>query len=105
LFPSNSEKLFLIIFTMLLTLGGLPPVVLFHPGMCGADFPAMSPPGPAGVWSASGARSTATHTWPPSPSPSRNGTFLTSMWIWWALCSTVLILIMFSLLLTVHPNG
>jgi hypothetical protein len=61
LFPSNSEKPFLIIFTMLLTPGGLPPAVLFHPGMCSADFPAMSPPGPAGVWSASGARSTATH--------------------------------------------
>ncbi len=28
-----------------------------------------SPPGPAGVWPASGARSPATHAWSPSPSP------------------------------------
>jgi hypothetical protein len=56
--PSNSEKLFLIISTMLLTPGGSPPVVLFHPGSCGADFPGTSPPGPTGVWSASGARHT-----------------------------------------------
>jgi hypothetical protein len=44
----NLEKLFLIISTMLLTPGGLPPIVLFHPGLCGVDFPATSPPGPAG---------------------------------------------------------
>ncbi len=81
LFPSNSEKTFLIIFTMLLTLGGLPPVVLFHLGLFGAVFPATSPPGPAGVWPASGARSTATHAWFPSPSPSPNGVFLTYMLI------------------------
>jgi hypothetical protein len=48
-FHSNSEKTFSIVFIMLLTLGGLPPVVLFHPGLCGADFPATSSPGPAGV--------------------------------------------------------
>ncbi len=36
LFPSNSEKTFLIIFTMSLTRGGSPPVVLFHLGLCGA---------------------------------------------------------------------
>ncbi len=50
LFPLNSEKPFLIIFTMLLTSGGSPPVILFHLGLCGAVFPATSPPGPAGVW-------------------------------------------------------
>jgi hypothetical protein len=43
--PLNSEKLFLIISTMLLTLGGLPPVILFHPSLCGTDFPATSLPG------------------------------------------------------------
>ncbi len=43
---SNLEKTFLIICTMLLTPGGLPPVVLFHLGLCGAVFPATSPPGP-----------------------------------------------------------
>jgi hypothetical protein len=59
--------------------GRLPPVVLSHPGLCGADFPATSPPGPAGVWPASGARFTTTHAWPPSPSPCRNGVFHTSM--------------------------
>ncbi len=93
LFPSNSEKTFLIIFTMLLTLGGLPPIVLFHLGLCGAVFPAMSPPGPAGVWPASGARSTATHSWSLSPSPSRNGVFLIYMLIWWAHCGTVITLL------------
>jgi hypothetical protein len=70
---------------MLLTPGGLPPVILFHPGLCGADFPATSPHGPAGVWPASGARSTATRAWPPSPSPSRSDVFLTFMLIWWPL--------------------
>jgi hypothetical protein len=54
--PLKFRKLFFIISTMLLTPGGSPPVVLFHPGLCGADFPATSPPGPAGVWPASGAR-------------------------------------------------
>jgi hypothetical protein len=43
--PKNSEKPFLIIFTMLLTLGGSLPVVLFHLGLCGAVYPATSPPG------------------------------------------------------------
>jgi hypothetical protein len=99
--PSNSEKTFLIIFTMLLTPGGSPPVVLFHLGLCGAVFPATSPPGPAGVWPASGARSTATHTW----SPSRNGVFLIYMLIWWAHCSTVIILIIFLLSLIARPSG
>jgi hypothetical protein len=72
-FPSNSEKTFLTIFTMWHTPGGEPPVVFFHLGLCGAVFPATSPPGSAGVWPASGARSTATHTWSPSPSLSLNG--------------------------------
>ncbi len=40
-----------------------PPVVLFHLGLCGVVFPATSPPGPAGAWPASGARSIATHAW------------------------------------------
>jgi hypothetical protein len=44
LFPSNSEKTFLIIFTKLLTPGGSPPVVLFNLGLCGTVFPATSPP-------------------------------------------------------------
>ncbi len=102
---SNSEKTFLIIFTMLLIPGGLPPVVLFHLGLCGAVFPATSPPRPAGVWPASGARSTATHAWFPSPSPSPNGVFLTYMLIWWAHCSTVIILIIFLLSLIARPGG
>jgi hypothetical protein len=107
LFPSNSEKTFLIIFTMSLTPGGSPPVVLFHLGLCGAVFPATSPPGPAGVWPASGARSTATHAWSPSPSPSpsRNGVFLIYMFIWWAHCSTVIILVIFLPLLIACPSG
>ncbi len=91
--PQIQKKTFLIIFTMSLTPGGSPPVVLFHLGLCGTVFPAMSPPGPAGVWPASGARSTATHAWTPSPSPSRYGIFLTYMLIWWAHCSTLIILI------------
>ncbi len=61
-------------------------VVLFHLGLCGAVCPVTSPPGPAGVWPASGARSTATQAWSPSPSPSRNGVFLIYMLIWWAHC-------------------
>jgi hypothetical protein len=105
LFPSNSERLLLPIFIMLLTPGGLPPVVLFHLGLCGAVFPVTSPPGPAGVWPASGARSTATHAWPPSPSPSRNGVFLIDMLIWWAHCSTVIIIIIFLPLLIARPIG
>jgi hypothetical protein len=103
--PSNSEKTFLIIFTMSLTPGGSPPVILFHLGLCGAVFPATSLPGPAGVWPASGARSTATHAWSPSPSPSRNGVFLIYMLIWWAHCSTVIILIIFFLSLIARPSG
>jgi hypothetical protein len=82
--PSNSGKSFLIIFIMLLTPGGSPPVVLFHLGLCFAVFPETSLPGPTSVWPASGARSTATHGWFPNPSPSPNGVFLTSMLIWWA---------------------
>ncbi len=101
--PLNSEKPFFIIFTMLLTPGGLPPGILFHLGLCGAVFPAMSLPGPASVWPASRARSTATHPWSPNSSPSPNGIFLTSMLIWWALCSTVIILITFLLLLIIRP--
>ncbi len=103
--PLKFRKPFLIIFTMLLTSGGSPPIVVFHLGMCGAYFPVTSPPGPAGVWPASWARSTAMQAWPPSPSPFRNGVFLTSMWIWWALCNIVTILIIFLLLLIAHPNG
>jgi hypothetical protein len=39
-------------------------------GLCGMDFPATSPPGPAGVWPASGARSTDTRLAPqPIPIP------------------------------------
>jgi hypothetical protein len=41
--PLKFRKTFLTIFTMLLTPGGLPPVVLFHLGLCGAVFPATSP--------------------------------------------------------------
>jgi hypothetical protein len=103
LFPSISEKTFLSIFTMSPTPGGSPPVVLFHRGLCGAVFPATSPPGPVGVWPASGVRSTATHTW--SPSPDRNGVFLIYMLIWWAHCSTVIILIIFLLSLIARPSG
>jgi hypothetical protein len=69
---------------MLVTPGDSPPVVLFYLGLCGAVSPAMSLPGPVGVWPASRARSAATHTWSPSPSPSPNGIFLTCMSIWWA---------------------
>jgi hypothetical protein len=76
-------------------LGGSPPVVLFHLGLCGTVFPATSPPVLAGVWPASGARSTATDAWSPTPSPSLNGVFLTCMLIWWAHCSTVIVLINF----------
>ncbi len=102
---SNSERISLPIFIMLLTPGGSPPVVSFHLGLCGAVFPATSPPGPVGAWPASGARFTATHAWPPSTSPSRNGVFLIYMLIWWAHCSTVIILIIFLPLLIAHPNG
>jgi hypothetical protein len=64
LFPKNS--------TVLLILGGVPPIVLFHPGLCGADYSATSSPGPASVWHASGARSTATRLAPqPIPIPQR----------------------------------
>jgi hypothetical protein len=103
--PSNSERIFSPIFTMLLTLGGLPPIVLFHPGWCGADFPATSPPGPAGVWPASGARSLAIRAWPPNPSSSRSDVFLTFMLIWWVRYSTDIILIIFSQSLIAHPGG
>ncbi len=100
----SSENIFLPIFIMLLTLGGSPPVVLFHPGLCGADYPATSPPGPAGAWPASGARSTATHAWPPSPFPPHSGVFLTCVWIWWALYSTVTVSIIFLPSLIAHLN-
>jgi hypothetical protein len=82
--PLKFEKILFCIFITLLTLVGSPPIVLFHPGLCGADYPATSPPGPASVWPTSRARSTATHAWPPSPSPSRSNFFLTLMLIWWA---------------------
>jgi hypothetical protein len=87
--PLSSGKIFFRIFITLLTLRGSPTVVLFHPGLCGAGYPARSPPRPAGVWPASGARSTATHTWLPNPSPSHNVVFLMFMWIWWAYPNTV----------------
>ncbi len=103
--PQNSGKAFLIIFIILLTPGGSPPVVLFHLGLCGTVFPATSPAGPTGVWPASEERSTATHAWSPNPSPSPNGFFLTCKLIWLALFSTVIILIIFLLLLIVRPNG
>ncbi len=38
------------------------------------------------VWPASGERSTTTHAWSPSPSPSLNGVFIIYMLIWWAHC-------------------
>jgi hypothetical protein len=38
LFPLNSKKPFLTIFTMSLTAGGSPPVVLFHLSLCRAVF-------------------------------------------------------------------
>jgi hypothetical protein len=38
--------------------------------------------GPTGVWPASGTSFTATHAWPPSPSPSRSDVILTFMLIW-----------------------
>ncbi len=103
--PLKFRKVILIIFTMLLTPRGSPPVVLFHLGLCGAVFPATSPPGPAGVWPASGARSTATHAWPSLPIPNAQRVLFTSMLIWWALYSTVIILIIFLLLLIVRPSG
>jgi hypothetical protein len=98
LHPLNSDKPFFTIFTMLLTPGGLPPVVLFHLGLCGTVFPATSPPGPRVSGMPAG-------TWSPNPSPSPNGVFLTSMLIWWGPCCTVIILITFLLLLVIHPNG
>jgi hypothetical protein len=58
-----------------------------------------------GVWPASGARSTATHAWPSSPSPSRRDVILTFMLIWWAHYNAVIILIIFSPSLITHPNG
>jgi hypothetical protein len=70
-----------------------------------AVFPATSPPGPTGVWPASGARSTVTHAWLPSPSPSHSGVFLTYMLIWWAHCSIVIVLIIFLLSLIARPSG
>jgi hypothetical protein len=77
-----------------------------HPvRLCGAVFSARSPPGPMGFWPASRARFTATQAWVSSPSPSQKGVFLTSLQIWWALCSTVIILIIFLQLLIVHPYG
>jgi hypothetical protein len=66
---------------------------------------ATSLPRPAGAWPASRARSTAAHAWPPNPSPSLNGIFLTFMWIWWAHCSTVTVLIIFLPSSISHPNG
>ncbi len=69
IFPLKFRKYISPIFLTLLTSGGLPPVVLFHSGLCGADCSATSLPGPAGVWPASEARSTATHAWPPQPLP------------------------------------
>jgi hypothetical protein len=58
---------------MLLIPGGSPPIVIFHPVWRGlsSDITAWT----RSVWPASGARSTATHAWPPSPSPSLNGVF------------------------------
>jgi hypothetical protein len=105
LYPSNFAKIFLPIFTMLLIPGSLPPVVLFLPDSCGAVSPATSPPGPTGVWPASGARFIATHTWPPNPSTSRSDVFLICMLIWWARYSIVIISITFLPSLIAHPSG
>ncbi len=102
---SNFAKIFLPIFTMLLTPGGSPPVILFLSDSCGAVFPATSPPGPAGVWPASGARFTATRAWFPNLSPSRSDVFLICMLIWWACYSTVIISIIFLPSMIAHPSG
>jgi hypothetical protein len=69
------------------------------------DYPETSPPGPASAWPASGARSTATHAWPPNPSPSHSDVFITSMLIWWAPYSTVIIIIVILPSLIAHPNS
>ncbi len=103
--PSSSEKIFFCISITLLTPRGSPPIVSFHPGLCGADYPATSRPGPANVLPASEARSTATHAWPPSPSLSHSDVFLTSMLIWWAYYNIVIILFIFLPSLIAHPNG
>jgi hypothetical protein len=58
--PIVSERIFFHIFTMLLTPGGLPPIALFHLGLCGTGCPTTSPPGRTPTWAASRARSIAT---------------------------------------------
>jgi hypothetical protein len=105
LFPLNSEKTIFDHFHNGAHPGRLASCRIISLGLCGAVFPAASPPGSSGVWPASGARSTTTHAWSPNPSPSFNGIFLTSLLIRRALCSKVIILITFLLLLIVYPNG
>ncbi len=80
LFHKNSGKILFHIFIMLLIPGGSPPIVLFHPGLCGTDYPATSPPGRVSVWPASEAKSTASHGWPSNPSPSHSMFFSPSCW-------------------------
>jgi hypothetical protein len=100
--PLKFRKDILPIFTMLLTPGGSPPVVLFLLDLCGVVFPATWA---RGCLASSGARSAATHAWPLNPSPSRSDVFLTSMLIWWARYNTVIILILFLPSLIAHPSG
>jgi hypothetical protein len=49
----NSERIFFHIFTMMLTLLGLPPVALFHLGFCGSGCSMTSLPGCEPAWAAS----------------------------------------------------
>jgi hypothetical protein len=93
--PIKFRKYIFAHFHNVLNSGGLPPIVLFHPGLCGADCPATSPPASASAWPASGARSTTTHAWLLSTSPFHNDVFLTFMLIWWDHCSTVMFLLHF----------
>jgi magnesium-transporting ATPase (P-type) len=72
--------------------------------LCGAVFPATTPPGPADVWPARGGKIHRHTCLVPQLSPSPNGIFLTSTLIWWGLLSTVIILIIFLLLLIVRRN-
>jgi hypothetical protein len=102
-FPSNSEKTFLIISTMSLTPGGSPSIRIissrFVWGGLSSDVT---------VWACGclacqrGKIHRHTHL---VPSLSCNSVFLIYMLIWWAQCSTVIVLIIFLPFLIACPSG
>jgi hypothetical protein len=103
--PKNSEKTYFSFITTFHIPGGWPPSVWFRLGLSGEDWPATSLPGRGTASTASRPRSIATRTCSSNQFPSHSEVFLIFTSIWWDPFSMVVVLSLFSLSLTAHPNG